>query len=303
MPFIVFFNFTRLVGSWSNDTHVSNKNIQELWEFVDRKSLDNPSDFHFSWIILGNLVYRSGPSVFICFDKFFFEFKRFILIGFYSIGIFNTILPIHISEFIERKGFSVFSYPLVLENYRSLRILSFNQNGYGNPYRRKKHEGHAREKNVGESFQNSSPDGHSHKLNLRHGIVSDKFHSTLLKEDIGKLYEMGGCTVYLAEMKEFLLLNITDIGSKNDTVQTLFTKCGLRFARRKPDKLDMWIFPIFIQHRLGYVSEKPDSGLLKIFFGMKRVEREMDCGTLKCDKNKTDPECEENNQSRYFHAV
>lgn len=76
---------------------------------------------------------------------------------------------------------------------------------------------------------------------------------------------MSGRAVNLAKMEQFFLICIADIGSEQYTIQAFFSESFFRFWQREADELDMWIFPVFVKHGFGNVSEYSNSGLIKIF--------------------------------------
>lgn len=188
MPLIILLNFPWLMWSWTDDTHITNQDIQELGEFIDREAFNDPSDSHFSRIILGDLVDRSGTGILVCLDEFFLKLECIVFIRFDTVRIFDAVFPVHVAEFIECERLSILPYPLILENNRSLGIFSLDEDGYGNPYRRQKYKRCDREDNIGETFQYTSPDGHPHEFNLSYSVVSNELYPALLEKNVRELY-------------------------------------------------------------------------------------------------------------------
>ena len=60
---IIEFDLTGLMRTWSYERHISSEYIPELWELIDRESLDDTTEPHFSRIIF-YLVERSFSGIF-----------------------------------------------------------------------------------------------------------------------------------------------------------------------------------------------------------------------------------------------
>jgi hypothetical protein len=166
--FSILFDFTRLMWARSDEGHISPEHIPELRELVEWEPFDELTESHLPWIVL-DFVEWSISSIVFGFE-FFFVDESLIVLLIDAVGIFHWIFPVHISELVEFKYFSIFSYSPIPEDDWPRMIFELDPDGNDEKNRRQEDKTTKRKNDIEGSFWYTFPFTHRYRedLNDRH---------------------------------------------------------------------------------------------------------------------------------------
>lgn len=118
---LVVLDFTRLVWTRSDERHISPKDVPELRELIERETFDELAESHFTRIVV-YLVEGTISRIVFCLE-FLFILESGIVLCTHAIGVFHTVLPVHIAELVEEKYLPVFSDSSIPKYNGSREIL------------------------------------------------------------------------------------------------------------------------------------------------------------------------------------
>src|SRR3989338_3465254 len=162
------------------ETHGACENIHQLRQFVKTRGAEESSKTSNARIIL-NLIERTDTRAALA-NKLLFECKRFFVSR--IIGV-STVFPLHGAKLKQIKISAVPHSPCSVNN-RTLRCEKKDK-GYRNGYRKRQQEKKTRNKNIEETFRNSSPPIERRAFNLNDRNSRNVMHVNVVGKRIEKI--------------------------------------------------------------------------------------------------------------------
>jgi hypothetical protein len=126
-------DFARLMWTRSYEWHIPLEDIPELWELIEGESLDESSPYHPTGII-ADLVEWTITTIALL-TQSILVLESLIVSILDSIGILHTVLPVHVSELVEKKLRSTESDTPISKYHWTREILDQYTNSYEYIYR------------------------------------------------------------------------------------------------------------------------------------------------------------------------